>query len=118
MVCKWIIQRFYCCFLSKLKLLSESFNFFVCPFYKFSKLYVLIKKLFFIKYNHFKKVIFLIFNFKFLNKKIPFGIRYYFDSIISFIAVRSSPSIFISVNAGIQTKFLPLGATKPLVTPH
>ena len=30
------------------------------------------------------------------------------------MAVLSSPSIIISVNAGIHTKFFPLGATKPL----
>jgi hypothetical protein len=38
----------------------------------------------------------------------------YFDSTISLIAVRSSPSMTMSTKAGIQTKFLPLGATKPL----
>ena len=37
----------------------------------------------------------------------------YFASTISFIAVFSSPSIVISTNAGIQTKFFPEGATKP-----
>ena len=30
------------------------------------------------------------------------------------MAVLSSPSMVISVNAGIQTKFLPEGATNPL----
>ena len=35
-------------------------------------------------------------------------------STINFNAVRSSPSIDISINAGVQTKFLPDGATKPL----
>ena len=43
------------------------------------------------------------------NKK-----RDYLASTINLIAVLSSPSICISVKAGIQTKFLPLGATKPL----
>ena len=40
--------------------------------------------------------------------------RGYFASTISFIAVRSSPSMVISVNAGMQTRFFPVGATKPL----
>lgn len=35
------------------------------------------------------------------------------DSIINFIAVRSSPSILMSAKAGTQTKSIPLGATKP-----
>ena len=39
---------------------------------------------------------------------------YYFDSIISFIAVLFIPSIVISENAGVITKLLPDGATKPL----
>jgi len=43
---------------------------------------------------------------------------FYLDSIINLMAVRSSPSITTSVNAGIHTKFLPLGATKPRVTPQ
>ena len=34
--------------------------------------------------------------------------------MINLMAVRSSPSIAISEKAGIQTKFFPLGATKPL----
>ena len=34
-------------------------------------------------------------------------------STISLSAVRSSPSIEMSVNAGIHTRFLPLGATNP-----
>ena len=38
---------------------------------------------------------------------------FYFASTISLIAVLSSPSIEMSWNAGVQTKFLPLGATKP-----
>lgn len=39
---------------------------------------------------------------------------YYLGSIISLIAVRSSPSIAISVNASTHTRSIPLGATKPL----
>ena len=39
---------------------------------------------------------------------------FYFASIINLIAVLSSPSITISVKAGIQTRFKPEGATKPL----
>ena len=38
----------------------------------------------------------------------------YLASTINLIAVLSSPSITISVKAGIQTKFFPDGATKPL----
>ena len=34
--------------------------------------------------------------------------------MINLIAVRSSPSIAMSENAGIHTKFFPLGATNPL----
>ena len=41
----------------------------------------------------------------------------YLASTINLIAVLSSPSITISVNAGMHTKFFPDGATKPLVTP-
>ena len=42
--------------------------------------------------------------------------RSYLASTINLIAVLSSPSITISVKAGIQTKFLPLGATNYLFT--
>lgn len=42
----------------------------------------------------------------------------YLASTINLIAVLSSPSITISVKAGIQTKFLPDGATNPRVTPQ
>ena len=34
--------------------------------------------------------------------------------MISLIAVFSAPSIVMSENAGMMTRFLPLGATKPL----
>ena len=37
----------------------------------------------------------------------------YLGSTISFIAVRSSPSISISVNAGTDTRSIPPGATNP-----
>ena len=38
----------------------------------------------------------------------------YLASTISLIAVLSSPSMFISIKAGVHTKFFPDGATKPL----
>ena len=38
----------------------------------------------------------------------------YLASTINFIAVLSSPSITISVKAGMHTRFLPDGATNPL----
>ena len=40
----------------------------------------------------------------------------YLASTINLIAVLSSPSILISIKAGVHTKFLPDGATNPLVT--
>src|SRR5690606_16916978 len=39
--------------------------------------------------------------------------HHYLGSTMSFIAVRSSPSITMSVNAGMHIKSTPLGATKP-----
>jgi hypothetical protein len=39
---------------------------------------------------------------------------FYLELTINFIAVLSSPSISMSVNAGTHTKSIPLGATKPL----
>lgn len=42
---------------------------------------------------------------------------YYLASTINLIAVLSSPSITISVKAGIHIKFFPVGATNPRVTP-
>jgi hypothetical protein len=44
-----------------------------------------------------------------MQKKEP-----YFASTISLIAVLSSPSIRISLNAGIHIRFFPDGATNPL----
>ena len=38
----------------------------------------------------------------------------YLASTINLIAVLSSQSIFISIKAGVHTKFFPDGATKPL----
>ncbi len=44
-----------------------------------------------------------------------YGIRKtYRGATMNLIAVRSSPSIMMSVNAGMQTRSTPLGATKPL----
>ena len=47
-------------------------------------------------------------------KILLFNFFIYIASTISLIAVFSSPSKVISEKAGITTKFLPLGATKPL----
>ena len=41
-------------------------------------------------------------------------LSYYIDSTTNFIAVFSSPSIIMSLNAGITTKFCPEGAKNPL----
>ena len=38
----------------------------------------------------------------------------YLASTINLIAVLSSPSIFISIKAGVHTKFFPDGAANPL----
>lgn len=55
-------------------------------------------------------------SFKELEKKRRKRKSHHLASTINLIAVLSSPSIVISVNAGMQTKFLPLGATKPRAT--
>ena len=54
-------------------------------------------------YHHFKTIV------NYITKK-----EAYLASTINLIAVLSSPSITISVNAGMQTKFFPDGATNPL----
>ena len=48
-----------------------------------------------------------------MNKQV-LNYTIYLGSTINFIAVLSSPSIMISVKAGMQIKSIPLGATKPL----